>query len=420
MSTTTPTAADRIGDYIEHEAANGHAETLSEKAAIVAHMMPTEDAIKSLVAQGHTEPEAVQALDAVGPRVDATGRSISLVPFSEIEAKWTDWLWAGRLPRGMLSLLVGTEGHGKSALTLSLAAALTRGTLAGDFAGEPSSVAVLTTEDDPARTMRPRIEAAGGDMERIFHVKMQLNGQDAGVKFPDDAAAVGRALGEAGVRLCIVDPIAACLDAKVNTWKDTDVRGALTPLIVAAEEHDFALLGVLHTNKRTNATAREKAMGSVGFLQVVRSALLLGLDPDSSDESARMLAHSKCNVGRLAPSIRVKLEERAVKIGQREANYPVAVIGELTSHHADDVARAEIAPDDAGTETKRAWKMLYELLDDGPRARSVIESAAKDRKLAWRTVERAKTESGGAVEAFRVEGGKTWAWRLTDAAGAEI
>jgi hypothetical protein len=271
-------------------------------------MLPRDEAIVALVAKGYSEEDATEAYDAAPARADAQGRSISLVPFSKIEPKWTDWLWQGRIPRGMLALLVGDEGLGKSALTLSIAAALTRGTLDGDFRGNPSRVAVLTTEDDPARTMWPRIEAAGADKDRIFNLKMKRDGQDSGIAFPQDAPAVGRALGEANVRLVIVDPIAAALDPKVNTWKDTDVRSALTPLIVAAEEHDFAVLALLHTNKRNNATAREKAMGSAGSQQIPRSAMLLGKNPD--DEDGQVLAHFKCNVGRRMATFTERRQER--------------------------------------------------------------------------------------------------------------
>ena len=256
---------------------------LGEDVARAAHLLPPDEARQHLTQAGYEPDEADEALEAVGPRRDVEGFSVELVPFSSIQARRTDWLWAGRVPLGMLTLLVGSEGWGKSALTISSAAALTQGKLAGNFEGKPQKVAFLTTEDDPARTMRPRIEAAGGDMENMLSVKLAKHGTDTGASFPRDAERLGRAMAEAGVVLVVVDPLASALDPKVNTWKDTDVRAALTPLLAVAEEHDFSVLGVLHTNKRTNGSARDRAMGSVGFRQVVRSALYFGADPNEPE-----------------------------------------------------------------------------------------------------------------------------------------
>jgi len=270
-------------------------------------------------------------------RTDVDGYSAELVGFDTIAAKRTDWLWQGRVPRGMLSLLIGTEGLGKSALTLRLAALLSRGELPGDFRGDPSDVALVTVEDDPGRVMRPRLEAAGADLPRVKHFRLSKGGHDEGLILPRDAGRLGRLLAEADVRLVIIDPLAGTLDPRLNSYKDTDVREALTPLVTAAAEHDFAVLGVLHTNKTKTNDARERAMGSVGWRQVVRSALYLGVDPDDPDGKAgagRAIAHDKCNVGRLARSVRMRLEEATVQVEGRPATLPRAELGEECDYRA--------------------------------------------------------------------------------------
>lgn len=388
---------------------NGRTQIDAAHVARLVHTMPTPEVVQRLVADGHSEADAQAAIAAAEPRTDATGRQVSLVPFSQIEARRTDWLWSGRVPRGMLTELVGQEGAGKTALVLSLAAMLTRGSLEGDYHGQPVKVALLTTEDDPHRTLRPRLEAAGADLDHVLQVKLKRDGADRGVSFPDDAQAVARALGEAEVKLVIVDPLAGCLDPKVNTWKDTDVRAALTPLLVAAQEHDFAVLGNRHTNKRSNATAREKAMGSVGFRQVVRSALMLGDAPDGED---LVLAHDKCNVGPLVASLRVKLDPRQVLVEGQPANYPVAVLGAETDFDADDIARG-VQPEDA-VDSARLWLMAA--LRAGPVATAELQGQAAEAGHKWRTVQRAKGEAAGEIESAR--DGKGWVWRLTDDASA--
>src|SRR5436305_776759 len=46
---------------------------------------------------------------------------------ADIIARPVDWLWPGRVPRGMLTLLDGDPGLGKSSIVVDLAARVTRG-----------------------------------------------------------------------------------------------------------------------------------------------------------------------------------------------------------------------------------------------------------------------------------------------------
>lgn len=354
-----------------------------------------------------------RSFDELLGRTDVDGYSAELVGFDTIAAKRTDWLWHGRIPRGMLSLLVGTEGLGKSALTLRLAALLSRGELPGDFRDDPSDVALVTVEDDPGRVMRPRLDAAGADLPRVKHFKLSKGGNDVGLVLPRDAGRLGRLLAEADVRLVIIDPLAGTLDPKLNSYKDTDVREALTPLVTAAAEHDFAVLGVLHTNKTKTNDARERAMGSVGWRQVVRSALYLGVDPDDPDGKAgagRAIAHDKCNVGKLARSVRMRLEEATVQVEGRPATLPRAELGEECDHNANDLmaAEAEVSREKVGGKAGEARSMLYDLLGEGPKAVKAIEEEAGRREISWRTVESAK----GALLVEAQRAGGAWVWAL--------
>src|SRR5262245_58174684 len=86
-----------------------------------------------------------------------------------------DWLWQDYVPRGALTLLEGDPGLGKSLLALDLAARVSRGwqmpPAAGPYEGaEPRGVLLLSAEDDLKRTIRPRLDAAGADVQRVWHL----------------------------------------------------------------------------------------------------------------------------------------------------------------------------------------------------------------------------------------------------------
>src|SRR5262249_23252016 len=88
---------------------------------------------------------------------------------SDIEAKPVRWLWPGRIARGKVTIIAGNPGVGKSQLTPSIAAIVTTG---GRWPVDrnpcpPGDVVFLSAEDDPADTLRPRLEAAGADPHRI-------------------------------------------------------------------------------------------------------------------------------------------------------------------------------------------------------------------------------------------------------------
>jgi hypothetical protein len=119
------------------ERANGHAATLSE------------------------------CLEAKTVRLSEHPRPVGKL-LSEVEPEQVEWLWPGRLPFGKLAVLDGDPGLGKSAVVLDLAARVSPDLeLPHGEHSEPSGVVLLSAEDGLADTIRPRLDPAGADTERI-------------------------------------------------------------------------------------------------------------------------------------------------------------------------------------------------------------------------------------------------------------
>src|SRR5207237_4933693 len=97
------------------------------------------------------------------------------------------WLVPGWLARGALALLDGDPGLGKSTLAAELAARLSR----GDGQQPPASVLILSAEDDPARVIRPRLEAAGADLQRILLLE-SVGPEERPVQLPEDCDTLGQ------------------------------------------------------------------------------------------------------------------------------------------------------------------------------------------------------------------------------------
>ena len=97
---------------------------------------------------------------------------------ADVTAQPVRWLWPSRIPLGMLTILDGDPGLGKSTVLLDLASRLSRGDLMPDDSSGPGimGTVILSAEDDVARVIRPRLEAAGADVEAHRHSASSLRG----------------------------------------------------------------------------------------------------------------------------------------------------------------------------------------------------------------------------------------------------
>jgi hypothetical protein len=352
-----------------------------------------------------------QALrDALGPAVAAGGRAILAESFASIRAERTRWLWAGRIPLRAPTLLVGREKLGKSTLTVALAAGVSRGTLPGDLAGEPSSVLVLSYEDSAASTVKPRLLAAGADPARIYRASAEREGVRDLVSLPDDVDAIGTIVREHRCRLVIVDPFSASLGAEINSHRDQDMRRAIAALAQLAEHEDAALLLVAHFNKSQGGDSLTRVLGSRGLTAASRSVLVFGKAPDAEDGSPdRVLAHAACNIAAEAPSLSCRIEPRVIddETGAIETSR-LEFLGDCDTH-ADDLLATR--GEDERSDRDHAAEWLADELADGEWCKGAeIKAKAKAEGIAERTLQRALKHLG--VEHRREGFPAVSEWRL--------
>jgi predicted ATP-dependent serine protease len=105
---------------------------------------------------------------------------------SEVPTRPIEWLWEGRIPRGKITILDGDPGVGKSALALDLAARVSRGApMPMSRAGSaPAEVVLFNDDDSLSDTVRPRLEAAGADLSRIWACERRITPADLGTMRP--------------------------------------------------------------------------------------------------------------------------------------------------------------------------------------------------------------------------------------------
>jgi hypothetical protein len=322
---------------------------------------------------------------------------------SQLAARPLAWLWPGRLALGKLAILDGDPGLGKSLVTLDLCARLSTGQPFPDGSPGPeaSGAIVLNGEDGAEDTIRPRLQALGADLERVFVPHCAQDEAGGPLRFPAHADVLDEALTRTRARLVVIDPIVAFLEPSIFDSSDQSVRRALFPLARLADKHACAVLLVRHLNKRGGSRSVYRGGGSIGYLGACRSGWLIARDPLQPERC--VLAQVKNNLAPAQPSL-------AYRVTPHEPGPPTLSWVGPTAWTADQLLAGSAGTVHA-TQRDRAHDFLTTFLADGPRTSREVWAAAREQDLSERTLERAKHEL--AVRSVRVcVGGKRLSYWL--------
>jgi hypothetical protein len=311
-----------------------------------------------------------------------------------VAAEPVDWLIDKVVPLGTLSLVAGTGGLGKSALLLVWAREVT---LVG------GNVLLISYEDAAAQVIRPRFEALGGDLDRLYELSVDaLAGE---ISFPTDLPELDRHVRETEARLLLIDPVSAAIDLRLDAHKDQDVRVVLGQLARLAERERVAIVQNAHLNKAPGSDPYLRINGSTAFYNASRSVLTVTRDPLEPDWS-RLIAHHKSNYGALADVERWRI----VPVTVPSARGPIDVMTLEFVEVAEGVSRDDVlAPRSIGQDKlEKAMDFLEQALSDGEWHDSAGLKALAG--VAERTLKRAAQELD--VEHERRGFPSTTWWRL--------
>ncbi|NYF10810.1 hypothetical protein HDC94_001966 [Leifsonia sp. AK011] len=230
-------------------------------------------------------------------------RTLLTTPLTSVSTRRQHWAYSDLVPIGVPTILAGRGGIGKSTILAWLASGLTRGTFPGDFQGRPVSVGFISGEDDLATTLKPRLQAAGANLELIQSFStVEVVNEDGTTwhslpTIAEDLRILKEQLREWGTRVLIIDPIVSLMSG--DSIKSSDVRKNLDPIAALAAELDIAPIMVMHFGKGAG-NASDKVSGSHAFRDIARSVLLLAVDEETDQ---RILSVDKSNYGLRNPSL---------------------------------------------------------------------------------------------------------------------
>jgi hypothetical protein len=390
-----------VGDLVREAAQRGPS-GLAQACALIERMADDAAALP---------PSNVATAQSAAP-----GRTVTFTRASEIRYVPVRWLWRGRVPLGAVTVLAGQQGLGKSTTTIELAARLTRGELDGDLVGRPCRVLIVTLEDHLSSVVKPRLIAAGADLDQVQIVTVKVDGLDGLVTLPEDIAAIDSGAREQAARLMIVDPIVAALSGGIDAYRDHDVRRAFAPLAQLAERNDLAVVAIMHLTKAQTGDLLGRVSGSVAFTAAARSVLAFVRDPDDPDGDAgdrRVIVHIKSNWGRLAPSLLAEVQEHNIDDDPPGLASRLVILGESPLTAQDFAGGPQHRGDRA--ERDAAADLIAVELEDGDRhAAGDVERKASAAGISRSTLYRAAQalEKDGLLERTRSGFPPRSIWRI--------
>lgn len=349
---------------------------------------------------------AVVAQFQAKPKDEPLG--VRLIRGDTVKLEPVEWLWPGFLPAGMLTILGGAPGCGKTTIALSLAATVTRGGVWPDRSRctTPGDVLIWSGEDGHSVTAA-RLSAEGADMTRVHFIDC-VTGDDGEMFDPGRDMVLLEATAETlpAPRLLILDPIVSAVSG--DGHKSNEVRRGLQPVVTMAQRLGCAVIGITHFTKGTaGRDPVERITGSLAFAALARLVLVAAkVKAEEEAEPRRVLVRAKSNIGPDDGGFAYALDRIDVAPGVEGQR--VQWLEALEGSAREVLAEAETEVDQDGDSPADVESFVRGCLADCPIPARTFKSDAEGAGYNWRTVQRAAKRLGAESRKDGMSGG--WRW----------
>ena len=376
--------------------------------------------IDDFLARKHSDPK--QAVHDLIIDLDelAKDREAQLVPLSSIEAEPPICLWEPYFLRDTLGFLDGAPGVGKTMIALDMCAKITGGgTLPAAWRSDADQMKVklpkgnvvyLTQENDPARSLRPRMDRLGGDPNKFFIHK--LDGDEDEFFTLMNLDPLRSMIAQVNPVAVFLDPIMNFMGETTDTHRDNEVRPMLSRLMQLANDTETTIIGIRHLRKAATGSAVYAAGGSVAFSGAARSVVIASKYYDEALGAERtVMAHAKTSDTPMGASQEYKIEDE----GKDDRGF---YLTKFEWMGRADIRADELVGENAGktreNKTDQVKGLICQLIDANPDGvpATVVLQAAQAMGVSDKTTRKAADELG--VLKDRVGGsGKNgkWVWR---------
>jgi hypothetical protein len=260
-----------------------------------------------------------------------SGESIEdqIVMLDTVTPGKVDFLWYPYIPRGILTILAGPGGLGKSTACYSIASTVTvGGVFPGDeFKTEEGRVLLFSEEDDISNVIRPKFDSNEADVSKVIVYDME---RFDFMFSKSDYTRLELLIDRYEPKIVIFDPLVNFTGGKIDLNKSNEVRAMFRPLAAIARKKNIAIVIVAHTRKGGASNAAEAVSGSVDIVNASRSALVCYNDPES--DNLGLITHAKHNYSKAGQTLKFEIKDDGSFLW---AGYSRMGANELAQHSYD-------------------------------------------------------------------------------------
>jgi len=329
---------------------------------------------------------------------------------TDIQARPIDWLWPEYLPKGMLTILAGEGGAGKSTIAFSLAATITTGGFWPDGmrCNGPGNVLIFSTEDEPETVIQPRLMAARANPNHYGIIRGTLDekGRKRAFDANRDIALLRESIEQIGsVSLLIIDPIVTLVKGDIN--QSNVVRQSLEAVIELASEYKCSVVGITHFAKNSKGKSLvDRVLSSRAFTDLARMVWAVVQNRETSE---RAFGRIKTNIARESDAFPYSIEEVWITDQIRTTRIIWGNKVEGSSHLLLGGIEGTPENDNSG-KASHVKQFLLSYLSNGPKpADEVLVAAIEQLNVCKNTVTTAKRDLNIASKKNGMGG---WNWQL--------
>jgi putative DNA primase/helicase len=296
-----------------------------------------------------------------------------------------EWAWEKWLPKGLLTILAGESGTGKSALALRICGTFLRGDPWPDgtpYNGEQGSV--LWCEAEAAQAVNlGRAQAWGLPLEQILTPLPELL-LDIQLDQPAHQAALVEMAMLPQVKLIVIDSLRGMQQGEENS---SGTMGLIKWVAEIARDTGKPVILTHHLRKRSlqdsDRVDLDRLRGSSAIVQTARVVWAVDL-PDPDHKESKRFQVIKSNLATFPDPIGLKVDQDGVHFG-----------GVFQAAHIETVRN-------------QATDLLLSLLERCPMKSTQLQEEFKQAGISWRTANKAKKQLGIVA----TQNGEGWFWSL--------
>ena len=365
--------------------------------------------------EDHT-PEELLALIETVPWFEPPPDEQATVSLDTVAPQQIECLYDPYIPLAKVTVLDGHPGEGKGLWTTTIAAYLASGTplplprqvQSARLRGSqpPQRTLFVSIEDGIADTQRVRVEAQlrtlGCRDKKLIRALSHVRAWKQLLRFEDKGYRnLEREIRRYGIRLLVLDSAYSFVDARVDMYRENEIRPILQALGDIASRTNCALLFVRHHKKGSGRGDHilHRGIGSIAVIASARSGLALVVNPKNRDE--RVLIHTKCNFAKKGLPLVFAIRD-----------------GVMTYRGTSDLSEGQLIGVERLQKSEQAVGFLRSVLVDKPMAATQIFALGRQAGLSETTLRRARGAAGVVSHKQSTKGGTRgegyWVWKLKD------